>query len=132
MDKVRLLELIESRDIDKVKLRCWVGQLPNRVSKPTKNKVGDVFMHPIFKHPYILLEKSNSGWICGIITHNGDFEEVLGKCCSRFFSDGYFTKVIFTVSDNPVGSFQGVYDNNRHLKSVCLKLKEIFKNEDFN
>ena len=36
---------------------------------PSEYKKGDVLMHPIFHHPYILLEKKLDGsWNCGLIT----------------------------------------------------------------
>jgi hypothetical protein len=37
----------------------------NKNKNPTEFKVGDVLMHPVFKHPYVLLKDKGDFWICG-------------------------------------------------------------------
>ena len=127
MDKVTLLEKIKKGGYNQQQLLSWVGCLPGSSStrKPTFNKVGDVYMHTIFHHPYILLEKRDGFWICGLITSESKCPEILEECRSRFF-EGYVTKTIFTASDIQ-GSFINNYDNTRHLKKVLVKLREILK-----
>ena len=60
MDKGILLKKINHSGYvyDKGELNSWVNSLPSRAAiKPKIVKSGDVFMHPIFRHPYILLKK---------------------------------------------------------------------------
>jgi hypothetical protein len=82
-------------------------------------------MHTIFNHPYILLEKKDNFWICGLITSESKCPEILEECRSRFF-EGFITKTIFTASEIQ-GSFLNNYDNTRHLKKVIVKLRELLK-----
>ncbi len=42
--------------------------LPYNKKNPTRNKVGDVIMHPVFKHPYVLLEKKEGYWVAALFT----------------------------------------------------------------
>jgi hypothetical protein len=127
MDKVTLLEKIKKGGYNQQQLESWVGCLPGSSTnrKPTFNKVGDVYMHPQFQHPYVLLEKRDGFWICGLITSESKCPEILEECRSRFIQ-GYLTKTIFTASDIQ-GSFLNNYDNTRHLKKVLVKLREVLK-----
>jgi len=94
---------------------------------PSEYKKGDVLMHPIFQHPYILLEKRPDGaWNCGLITSEEKCSEILESCKSRFFTDGFFTKVLFTTQE-PIGKFMYPFENARQINSVLKKLKSIFK-----
>jgi hypothetical protein len=94
---------------------------------PSEYKKGDVLMHPIFQHPYILLEKRPDGaWNCGLITSEEKCSEIIEACKSRFFSDGFFTKVLFTTQE-PIGKFMYPFENGRQINSVLKKLKSIFK-----
>lgn len=114
-------------NVPKSKVIGWVKVLPATSSrKPTVYKVGDVFMHVMFKHPYILLKKTKLGWICGLITSESGCPEILEACQSRFFPEdvSYFTRALFTTVEIQ-GTFLNNYDNNRHLKEVHKKLKEI-------
>lgn len=126
MDKHVLLEKVKKGGYSKDELVKWITCIPGSVGnrKPQVIKAGDVYMHPIFRHPYVFLEKKKGFWICGLLTTDGEFEEILEECRSRFFTDSYFTKVLFTIS-TPVGSWCNVYDNNRQLKRVTKQLKDI-------
>jgi hypothetical protein len=126
MDKKILTEKVKKGDYNKGQLLAWIATLPGSSgsAKPSSLKVGDVFMHPVFKHPYVFLENKGDFWLCGLLTSNCDFEQTLCSCRSRFFGTSHFTKVLFTVSE-PIGSWCNVYDNTRHLKSVLKQLKEI-------
>ena len=125
MDKVTLIEKIKSKNYTHEQLMSWVGCLPGSSTnrKPSFNKVGDVYMHPVFQHPYILLEKIGEYWVCGLMTSESKFPDILEQCRSRFF-EGYFTKTLFTASEIH-GSFLNNYDNIRHLKKVIEKLRKI-------
>jgi hypothetical protein len=127
MNKGMLIEKVKSGNYSKEQLLSWIGCLPapSEKRKPTFNKVGDVYMHPVFQHPYVLLEKRDGFWICGLITSESKCPEILEECRSRFIQ-GYLTKTIFTASDIP-GSFLNNYDNTRHLKKVLVKLKQLLK-----
>lgn len=131
MDKAKLYELVKKLDIktnaDKQKILGWVNGLKGTVAtrKPTKFKVGDVLMHPHFSHPYVLLEYKNGQWFCGLLTSEEECPEILEECNSRFFTDNYFTKVIFTCQE-PIGTFANVYDNSSQLKRVLKSLRELF------
>ena len=92
---------------------------------PSIYKKGDVLMHPIFNHPYILLEKNNSYWICGLLTSEEKCGEILEKCDSRFFHCNFFTRVIFTTVE-PVGKFMYPFENPKQVKTIHSKLKQIF------
>lgn len=125
MDKVQLLEKVKTGKYTQEQLMAWIGCLPGATStrKPSFNKVGDVYMHPIFKHPYILLERQGNIWVCGLMTSESKCPEILEQCRSRFF-EGYITRTLFTASEIQ-GSFLNNYDNTRHLKKVLIKLREI-------
>jgi hypothetical protein len=100
--------------------------LKSKKGIPTVYKKGDTLMHPVFRHPYVLLEQKISGdWICGLLTTEEKCPEILEKANSRFFSDSYFTKVIFTVV-KPIGTYMYPFDNNRQLNKVLKELKSIF------
>jgi len=123
-----ILRLSESNyQYDNKKLLGWVRALPNyKKSDPNVLKIGDVFMHPIFNHPYVLLQCNKGVWVCTLLTSNGELTEVLCKCESRFFYDSYISKVLFTITE-PFGSFMGVYENNVQLREIKNELKQIFK-----
>ncbi len=128
MDKVDLIAKIKKGTYSQEQLLSWVNCLPASAvkRKPKYNKIGDVYMHPIFQHPYILLEKREGLWVCGLITSESKCPEILEPCRSRFIQD-YFTKTLFTASEIQ-GSFINNYDNTRHLKKVLVKLRETLKN----
>ena len=128
MDKVQLTEKIKTGNYSKEQLLAWVQCLPGSTAtrKPTKNKVGDVYMHPVFQHPYILLEDKKTHWLCGLITTESKCPEILEPTQSRFFEGQFITKTIFTATDI-VGAWANIYDNSRHLKEVLVKLKQTFK-----
>jgi len=96
-----------------------------KIFYPTQFKKGDVLMHPIFKHPYVLLDKKKVGWVCGLLTTDPTCSELLEKCDSRFFNESYFTKVLFTVAE-PNGHFMFPFENSKQLASILLKLKITF------
>ena len=127
MDKVSLLEKINKGGFNHQQLKAWVECLPGSSSnrKQKFNKVGDVYMNKIFNNTYILLEKRDGFWICGLITSESKCPEILEECRSRFF-EGFITKTIFTASDIQ-GSFLNNYDNTRHLKKVLIKLRQLLK-----
>jgi hypothetical protein len=128
MDKQQLTDKIKNKNYSHEQLLGWVNALPGGGGKvkPIKFKKGDVHMHPIFNHPYVLLDKKDENWICGLLTTESTCPEILSKCKSRFFSDSYFTKMIFTTK-TPIGSFMMVYENPKHIKEVLTELKEILK-----
>jgi len=121
-----IIDKVQTSDPTKEKLLGWLRVLPANSAKvkPTLHKVGDVFMHNIFHHPYVLLEKKGDMWICGLLTTEETCAEILCETKSRFFSNNYFTRSLFTVAV-PSGTFYGVYDNNRHLTSILRKLKKM-------
>jgi len=127
MDKYILLDKIKKGNFTPEQLIVWVQSLPgsSATKKPSKNKVGDVYMHPVFQHPYVLLEKKNDVWICGLFTTNSNYEQILEPCNSRFFSTSFFTKTLFTISE-PIGSYCNVFDNNIQIKKVIKQLRALF------
>jgi hypothetical protein len=102
-----------------------VPELTPKKNVPTVYKKGDVLMHPIFQHPYILLEKKEKFWLCGLITSEEDCVEILEPCSSRFFDDGFFTRTMFTTVE-PIGRFMYPFENMRQVNLVLKKLREIF------
>jgi len=130
MKKCYIIEKINSDDyiFDPIKLTSWLDCLPKtrHLEAPTTIKAGDVFMHPIFKHPYVVMRRKKGVSICCLLTSNGDFKEVLCKCSSRFFSESYITKTLFTLNES-IGDFMGVYDNNSHLKKCYQNILEELK-----
>lgn len=92
---------------------------------PTQYKKGDVLMHPIFQHPYILLEKTDKYWLCCLITSEPTCPEILEACKSRFFADNFITRTYFTTVE-PIGKFMYPYENPRQLNSIVKSLKSIF------
>ena len=60
MDKKTLFQKINQPNFkyDKAQMNKWVRALPVSAKlKPSKIKKGDVFMHPIFQHPYNIFRK---------------------------------------------------------------------------
>jgi hypothetical protein len=127
MDRDYIIEKLQSGEPTKEKLLGWLRAMPSTSAKkrPVEYKVGDVFMHSIFHHPYVLMEKKGDMWICGLLTSEPSCAEILCETRSRFFTENYFTRSLFTVAV-PTGSFYGVYDNKRHLTSVLKRLKKMF------
>lgn len=131
MDKMILLEKLNSlkgtNKLDLEQITRWVTCLPSSMvnRKPVKSRVGDIHMHPIFLHPYVLLERKGNIWICGLITSESKCPEILEPCKSRFMPNSFITKTIFTASEIQ-GSFINSYENLKHLKEVRLKLKSTF------
>lgn len=100
-------------------------QATPKKNSPTIFKKGDVLMHPIFNHPYILLERKDDNWLCCLVTSEENCSEILESCKSRFFYNNFITKVLFTTVE-PIGKFMYPYENARQLNSVLKKLKKIF------
>jgi len=128
MEKEEIIKRIKEGEKNIDKILSWVTCLPNSTSsrKPTVIKVGDVFMHPIFRHPYVILQKKETEFICVLLTTNANCTEAIEKCKSRFFSESYFTKVIFTVGNPGEHSFMNVFESKSQIKSIHTKLKQIF------
>jgi hypothetical protein len=128
MEKEEIIKRIKEGEKNIDKILSWVTCLPNSTSsrKPTVIKVGDVFMHPIFRHPYVILQKKETEFICVLLTTNANCTEAIEKCKSRFFSESYFTKVIFTVGNPGEHSFMNVFESKGQLKSIHTRLKQIF------
>lgn len=126
MNRDFIIEKLTNGDPSKDKLLSWLKSMPSSIAKvkPIEYKVGDVFMHNIFHHPYVLLEKKGDMWICGLLTSEEKCAEILCETNSRFFIGNYFTRALFTVVV-PSGTFYGVYDNKRHLSSVLKRLKKM-------
>ena len=130
MDKVILKDKIKQMghlpQSDRDKLTAWVDSLPNSLSKlkPSDFRIGDVFMHPIFHHPYVLLRKRKDHWICTMFTTEPNCEEILEPCMSRFYENNFITKILFTVKE-PVGAFMSTYENKQHLDKVYKNLKQF-------
>jgi len=99
---------------------------PKKKKVPTKFKKGDVLMHPIFRHPYVLLEKKAGFWICGLLTSEPKCPNILEKTESRFFVEEYFTRVMFIETATPPGTYMYPFENPKQLKSVLQQLKQIF------
>ena len=102
-----------------------VPQPTPKKNVPTVYKKGDVLMHPVFQHPYILLEKKADFWLCCLVTSEPTCPEILEPCKSRFFADNFITRVMFTTVD-PIGRFMYPYENARQLNLVSKKLKSLF------
>lgn len=131
MNKLNLIDkvnLMTKDNFDKEKLKSWImcleGTSTGRVN-PTVYKKGDVFMHPVFKHPYVLLEKKGAYWVCGLFTTEATCKEIIEPCNSRFFATSYFTRVLFTVEE-PVGNFCNPFENQKQITSVYKQLKAMF------
>jgi hypothetical protein len=124
MTKEHLLELIDTKNPSLDKIRSWVQVLPPSTNKiqPSISRPGDVHMHPIFHHPYVLLEQHDNYWICGLLTSEPECPEILEPCRSRFYTNNYFTKVLLTYTD-PHGKFLSTYENPNHLRSILKKLR---------
>jgi hypothetical protein len=99
---------------------------PKKKKVPTRFKKGDVLMHPIFRHPYVLLEKKAGSWICGLLTSEPKCPNILEKTESRFFVEEYFTRVMFIETATPPGTYMYPFENTKQLKSILLQLKQIF------
>ncbi len=99
---------------------------PKKKKVPTRFKKGDVLMHPIFRHTYVLLEKKAGSWVCGHLTSEPKCPNILEKTESRFFVEESFTRVMFIETATPPGTYMYPFENPKQLKSVLLQLKQIF------
>ena len=99
---------------------------PKKKKIPTKFKKGDVLMHPIFRHPYVLLASKKGQWICGLLTSEPKCSNILEKAESRFFIEEYFTRVMFIETKTPPGTYMYPFDNPKQVKSILEKLKLTF------
>lgn len=127
MTKDEIIEKVNNTEnLKKDKLLGWLRSLPSRTNIiPQRNKIGDVYMHPVFLHPYVLLKKKGDIWLCTLLTSEDECVEILTKCDSRFFYDSFVTKAIFTVSEIK-GSYMGIYDNTTQLKKIRKELTDLF------
>jgi hypothetical protein len=128
MDRDYIIEKLQTTEPTKEKLLGWLNAMPAVAAKvkPIDYKVGDVFMHTIFRHPYVLMEKKDDMWVCGLLTTESTCTEILCKTRSRFFNDQYFTRALFTITI-PTGIFYGVYDNKKHISSILKKMKKMLR-----
>ena len=130
--KTFILEKIESGIHTPEKLKGWIRALPgpekleNSEKTSIKWRKGDVLMHPIFHHPYVLLKKKKGFWICSLITSEPKCPEILEPCEARFFMNNFLTRVLFSVKE-PLGRFMFPYDNPKQLKRIQIELAEILK-----
>ncbi len=129
MDKSELIKKLEnlgSTPLVKEKVLSWIRCLPGTSGNrnPVKFKRGDVCMHSVFNHPYVLLRETKEGWICVLLTSEEKCSEVLEKATSRFFNEAYFTKCILTVA-SPT-RFMNPFENPKQINSIEKRLKEIF------
>lgn len=133
MEKKELFNKIKATTggLNKEQILGWVESLPGSMNptKPTDYKVGDVYMHQVFRHPCVLIKKKKDGTFLGtILTSEETCSEILEKCDSRFFSSSFFTMAIFTVNI-PIGNFMSMYDNDIQINTIYKKLKKIIKNK---
>jgi hypothetical protein len=128
MNKDEILQRVKDKKYSHEQLLGWLNTLPasNERRKPIEYKIGDVLMHPVFKHPYILLRKRKNDWLCGLFTTEETFPDILEQCQSRFFSESYIVKSLFTATKIE-GTFINTYGNGKHLSEVLKKLKDILK-----
>lgn len=125
MRKEDIIARVKGGDYTKEKLISWLEALPRTALKPSRFVVGDVFMHPIFRHPYILLKKIDSeSYVCGLLTSEKTCANILEASRSRY-SYGYFTKTLFIENSTREHLYMGMYGNPKHLKKVFEKLKSI-------
>jgi hypothetical protein len=116
---------------DNYNIKIAIDNLINRVINKEDRcfKKGDILMHPVFRHPYILLKKKKGYWICGLMTSDGNCLEILEKVESNIlkkYKNHFFTKVIFTSSELS-GKYLCRFDNKEQLKSLLKKLKKVMK-----
>lgn len=128
MSKDEILQKVKDKKYSHEQLVSWLNTLPadNSKRRPIEYKVGDVLMHAVFKHPYVLLKRRKNDWLCGLLTTEETFPDILEECQSRFFSESYFVKSLFTATKIE-GTFINTYGNAKHLTEVLKKLKEIIK-----
>lgn len=130
MVKDELTELIKQQNFNgeiKKKILGWVKALPkDDLTKinPTIFKKGDVYYHPIFNHPVVVLKKVKDEAIGVLLTSNCECEVVLEKCRSRHFDTSYLTKNLLLIQPEGM-KFMGVFENNKQLSDVHKKLKTI-------
>jgi hypothetical protein len=127
MDKATLIKKIEEGKYTTEQLLGWVKCLPGNslAKKPAEYRVGDVLMHPVFQHPYVLLEQGRGHWVAGLLTTEETCEEILCEAESRFFPGNHFTRIIFTVKE-PTGTFLNVFENLKQLREVLVELRKTF------
>lgn len=121
----RVLNDIQNRVTENKVTDTLVG-VPKKKKIPTKFKKGDVLMHPVFKHPYVLLASKKGEWICGLLTSEPKCPNILEKAESRFFAEEYFTRVMFIETKTPPGTYMYPFDNPKQIKSILEKLKLTF------
>lgn len=127
MDKSDIIEKIKNKDYTEEKLIAWIQCIPgsSATRKPTKTKIGDVFVHPVFRHPYVVIGKKKKDYICVLMTTESSFEGIIEPCNSRFFPGNYFTSTVFKTSEI-AGAWANTFDNPKQLTKIREIIKEIF------
>ena len=106
----------------------WVKGLPNPPRKPLHIKIGDVFMHPYFRHPVVVLRIRKNRCICGSLSNSGE-RSTLMPTDSRFFNGQFITTNIAILHHDELLNygFMGIYDNHMQLRHVFNELVNIVR-----
>lgn len=133
MEKNDLYEKVNELSIDKAnksKILKWIKALPtnNFRVRPTHYRIGDVFMHPFFQHPIVLMKRIQNGFICGLLTSNPNCTVALSKCDSRLFYESYWAPTLTIINDSDLDTFRfyGLYDNDKEIQLIYESLSEFF------
>lgn len=129
MNKKELIRLLSSDKFSLKNALKWAEALEGKYSYNNISvvKVGDVYMHKGLRHPYIILKKVKSGYLCGLITSDKDCSEILFKGESRFNDEIYFTKTLIhqSIHNDP---FMFIYENKKDIRRLLKELTNLFLN----
>lgn len=127
MTKDILLKKVIDNELSKSDLIESIRALPSSkfIGKPTYFKKGDIFYHPHFYHPIIILKSVKELYTCVVISSTVKEGVTFEQCRSRFFKESYFTPTLLGIPFKELKGFRmiGVYDNNKQLNEIYKQLK---------
>lgn len=131
MTKEFIINKVKDGNYTPEQLIGWVCAMPSskydRGITPSGYRVGDVFMHDVFMHPYVLLNNNRrSGeWVGVLLTSTETCPEILYKCESRLFEKSFFCKSLFTIQNPGRNQFMAEFGNDKQLKEVYKEIKKL-------
>jgi hypothetical protein len=90
-------------------------------------KVGDILVNQL-RHPALVFKIHHGLVYSVLLTSNEETAGIMIPCNSRFFTTSYITyTIVINTYDDAIKRFSGVYDCNKDITQIKLKLKQFYK-----